>query len=283
MLARRDLIEAENLALERDFAVFWQCHCDHAPTRTRADLSVLQRALGAHGIDLATERARRGLGIALGMVLAHELGLQWVRLADEWGVEMALTNGEIHMNAHPLPMIANRADEGREIDLTALFDSVSRLFGGAPSSVTLHDVIAGAPCAWRAEFTCFGAGLDTLEHRLGSLASTLQVAADLSYVMVRGSSFSIQVDSGRGNADDMTMQVSFAGERAMLVVGGARAQELFTDGGRRDLHQHTRQEVERAIDEHVRKFPEAAGDFAPFTDGSGDEPHASAQLHNPRP
>lgn len=276
MLARRDLIEAEKTALSFDFATFWQRLCDRAPTRTLADLRDLQRLLNAKSINLSTERDRRGLGIALGMVLAHELGLQWVRLADDWGVEMALSNGEAHMNAHPLPMIANRADEGRAIDLCALFDSVARLFGGRPSQ---SDVQRTAQPAWQAEFSSAGPGLDALERRLGSLASTLQVAADLSYVLIRGTSFSIQVDSGRGNADDMTMQVSFAGERAMLVVGGARAQELLADGSRRDMHQHTRQEVERALDEHLAAHPHSAADFAPFTDGSEDEPAARDPLH----
>ncbi len=276
MLARRHLIEAEKLALSCDFATFWQRLCDRAPTRTVADLRDLQRLLHAGSIDLTTERDRRGLGIALGMVLSHELGLQWVRLADDWGVEMALSNGEIHMNAHPLPMIANRADEGRAIDLCALFDSVARLFGGRPS---VSDVKGETQPAWQAEFSCGGPGLDLLERRLGSLACTLQVAADLSYVMIRGTSFSIRVDSGRGNADDMTMQVSFAGERAMLVVGGGRARELFTDGSRRDLHQHTRHEIERALDEHLAAHPQSREDFAPFTDGSEDEPAAAGALH----
>ena len=168
MLPRRDLIEAEELALLRDFAHFWQRFNDHAPTGTVADLKDLQRALNTKAIDLSTERDRRGLGIALGMVLARELGLQWVRLADDWGVEMALTNGEAHMNAHPLPMIANRADDGRAIDLCALFDSVARLFGGAPS---VRDVKKNALPAWQAEFSSAGPGLDALERRLGSLAS----------------------------------------------------------------------------------------------------------------
>lgn len=270
MLSRRELIEAETLALERDFAAFWPRFADQSPTFSKADLRVLQRALDAGQLDLRTERDRRSLGIAFGTVLAHELGLRWIRLADDWGVEMALSHGDPHKSAHPLPMIATRADEGRAIDLAALFDSVARLFG-TPSA---DDVRADVPLAWRATFEHPGPGLAVLEQRLGNLASSLQVTADLSYVTIRGTSFSVEVDSGRGNADDMTMQVSFAGERAMLVVGGGRAQELGEGGSRRDVHLHTRQEIERAIDEHLAAHPQSAAHFAPFTEESGEEPAA---------
>ncbi len=269
MLARRELIEAEVLALQRDFDALWARVADHAPGFGKADLRVLQRALDAGQIDLGTERERRSLGIALGMVLAHELTLHWVRLADDWGVEMALTSDDArNQSAHPLPMIATRADEGRGIDLLALFDSVARLFGAANAD----DVLIENAAAWRATFDHPGPGLDALEQRLGDLASTLQVTADLSYVMIRGTGFSIQVDSGRGNAADMTMQVSFAGERAMLAVSGRGAHELGDAGSCRDLHLHTRQAIERAIDEHLAAHLESAANFAPFTEGVGEEP-----------
>ena len=261
MRGRRDLIEAERLGLQRDEAALWTRLGERKITQTRADLSRLQRALETGLLDLETLRDRRGLGVAFGMILAHELGLDWVRLADDFGVELALGKGEPLRLSHPLPMIEQRADDGRAIDLAALFDSVARLYERDESA---------APPAWKANFEPNGAELEGLERQLGTLASTLQVSANLAYVMIRGACFSVVVDAGRGDANDLTMQVSFAGERAMLVVGGGLPRDPAERGAERDLHEPARRDIERAIDDYVRAHPEHDALFAPFTEGSAE-------------
>jgi len=270
---RRDPIEAEELALERDFRAFWARTLGQSPARSQQDLILLQAALDRGHLPLATDADRRSLGIALGMVLVHELRLVWIRLADEWGVEMALSRPGSEIVAHPLSMIADRADEGRPIDLGALFQSIARLFAGAPLSVR---AAAAAPIPWRAEFLRPGPGLELLEHRLGILAAQLQRAADLSYVLIRGVHFSISVDVGRGNPNDLTMQVSFAGDRAMLVVGGTKADEVTRGGRRYDLHSEARRTTERLIEQHLTEYPDAAADFPPFGDEAAQERFSEA-------
>ena len=257
MKTRRELIHAEVLALERDFASFWSRFPDQRPTRTRVDLPILQRALDLGAIQLDTDRDRRALGIALGMVAVQELGLGWIRLGDEWGVEWALAREGSPVVAHPLPMIANRADDGRAIQLVSLLDAIASLY--VPAAPTPP----GTVLAWRAEFGRPGPGIPALERALGTLAAALQTGADLSFVLIRGATFTVTVDAGRGNAHDLTMQMSFAGDRAMLVVGGGRAHDLGIDGT--TLHDRTRHEIERLIDCHLDAHPEAAADFAPLT------------------
>lgn len=257
MKPRRDLIHAETLALERDFAALWNRFPGHRPSRTRADLRELQQALAGGALDLETERDRRAVGIALGMVAAQELGLKWIRLGDEWGVEWALSLGESPIVAHPLPMIANRADDGSAIALEALLDDIASLFEGPTSNDRRG--------TWSTHFDVPDA---ELECTLGSLVQHLQAGADLSYVMVRGKSFSVAVDMGRGNASDLTMQVSFAGDRAMLVVGGGRG-TLSDDAAR--LHERTRSHVEHALEAYVESHPELADAYAPLADEAFDE------------
>lgn len=268
MKTRRALIHAEVLALERDFDALWLRFPEHTPDRTRADLVVLQRGLDAGALQLDTDRDRRALGIALGMVAAHELGLEWIRLGDEWGVEWALADRAAEILAHPLPMIANRADDGRSIELAALFDSIASLYTTAPQPPN------GALLPWRAEFTKRGPGVEELEARLGALAAALQAGADLSFVLIRGAGFTISVDAGRGNANDMTMQVSFAGDRAMLVVGGGRAQDPSHEGAA--LHQRTREQIAKLLEEHLGAHPEAAEELAPLSSETAQDTATAA-------
>lgn len=254
MKPRRDLIYAETLALERDYAALWARFPHHQPNRSRSDLHVLQQALDSNELQLDTERDRRAIGIALGMVAVHELGLKWIRLGDEWGVEWALSEGDSATVAHPLPMVENRADDGSTIALDALFEGIASLFS-APSE----------PRGWTAEFD---SPAPVLERQLGALAMDLRASADLSYVMIRGKSFTLVVDLGRGNANDLTMQVSFAGDRAMLVVGGGRGPAYDSP----TLHQHARTQIEQLIERHVARHPEAADAYGPLTDAALDEP-----------
>jgi hypothetical protein len=90
---------------------------------TQEDLYLAQRLIddGAVGRDQTVEL--ECLGVVLGNVFATQTSLEWALVSNELGTLLALHSPEIGCTIYPLTMIANRMEEGREVDLPGLYRS----------------------------------------------------------------------------------------------------------------------------------------------------------------
>ncbi|MBL8484865.1 MAG: DUF3806 domain-containing protein [Rhodocyclaceae bacterium] len=92
---------------------------------TSADLRVLQAIIDSKALSASQTWELQSLGIALGDVFANEKGLRWVIVEDEYGRDPALRYKETSNLVFPLTMIAKRIEEGKAIDVQAIFEGVS--------------------------------------------------------------------------------------------------------------------------------------------------------------
>lgn len=254
---RRALEDWEIQSLDDELETFWSLLSSAPRTGTRDDLELLQRWIDDDGLALDEPITRRALGLALGMVLVHELDLEWHHLLDatadpEGDLSVGVPDEET-LYARPLQMISACLDEGTPLRLTEVFETAVLRFSGV-SRATL-------PPRCTSEFEVQA---PELQARLTELATTLQRDADLSFLAIRGTSFLVTVDAGRGSVRDLTMKMSFAGPRAMLAVAGGRAGELEQAGDALLAHAKACLEIERVIDEYLAKHPAQATALAPL-------------------
>ncbi len=107
--------------------------------RALSDLRTLQRLFDRlpprdRGLDPFNERAfpdqRRiyevqALGVALGDVMAHNLGLEWVIFEDEYGRGRALNARGTKDLVFPVTMISKRYEKALPVDVRALYDEIA--------------------------------------------------------------------------------------------------------------------------------------------------------------
>jgi hypothetical protein len=52
--------------------------------------------------------------------------MRWKRVANEYGDMIALHDHTIHFTLYPLTMISKRLEDGRDIDLLALYEDLAK-------------------------------------------------------------------------------------------------------------------------------------------------------------
>lgn len=80
------------------------------------DLSILQRVVDLKIVKPDQTFELQALGVALGDVMAEQLGLDWVVVEDEWGRSRALRLGQTETVIFPVTMVAKRIE--RDVDFT---------------------------------------------------------------------------------------------------------------------------------------------------------------------
>jgi hypothetical protein len=95
----------------------------------RADLPILQRLIDDHVFRPDETYELQSLGIVLGQALAHDSGLAWVTVRDEYGEDPALRYRNTSILVYPLTMISKRIEEGREVDVEGLYTTTLTRIG----------------------------------------------------------------------------------------------------------------------------------------------------------
>jgi len=65
------------------------------------------------------------LGVVLGQVFARQTPLKWVTVEDQFGRDLALQYPGTTVIVFPLTMISKRVEDGREIDVAAIYRTVA--------------------------------------------------------------------------------------------------------------------------------------------------------------
>jgi hypothetical protein len=126
-LERRRLEEQRELVRE-----LGRRHVGSATTgRSLEDLRVIQGILEREVIEPAQTYELQALGVALGDVMASQLGLDWIAYEDEYGRSRALRLGETDVVIFPITMISKRVEAGLPVDLHELWEKTRRTLGEA--------------------------------------------------------------------------------------------------------------------------------------------------------
>lgn len=91
-----------------------------ALTRTKDDLTVLQRLLNDHVFKKTQTYGLQSLGVVFGDVLAGELSLRWVMITDEYGTDPTLRFKNTTININAVTMISKRVERGESVDVLRL-------------------------------------------------------------------------------------------------------------------------------------------------------------------
>jgi hypothetical protein len=91
-----------------------------ALTRTKRDLTVLQRLLDDKVFKKSQRYELQSLGVVFGDVLANELPLRWVMITDEFGTEPTLRFKDTSININALTMISKRVERDEPVDVFLL-------------------------------------------------------------------------------------------------------------------------------------------------------------------
>lgn len=89
-------------------------------TKTKSDLPVLQRIIDERVFKTSQTYESQCLGVAFGDVLASELPLRWVMVADEYGTDPTLRFKETTLQINALTMISKRVERDEAVDLSEL-------------------------------------------------------------------------------------------------------------------------------------------------------------------
>jgi hypothetical protein len=89
--------------------------------RELGDLDSIQRLLEAAGLEGDRRLELQALGVALGDVMASQLGLSWVAVQDEFGRSRALRYRDSDTLFFPIAMISRRVEAGLPVDVKELY------------------------------------------------------------------------------------------------------------------------------------------------------------------
>lgn len=96
-----------------------------AITQTDADLAWLQRLVDDGVPSRAETYQLQSLGLVLGDVFAHDLGLHWVMVEDQYGRDPALQLGSSSVLLFPMTMISKRVERGEKPNLSEFVANVA--------------------------------------------------------------------------------------------------------------------------------------------------------------
>jgi hypothetical protein len=86
------------------------------------DLRVIQDVLDRSALSLDQTYELQALGVALGDVMAEQLGLEWVVVDDDLGRSRALRFGETENLIFPVTMISKRVERNVRFRVSELFE-----------------------------------------------------------------------------------------------------------------------------------------------------------------
>ena len=90
-------------------------------------LNLLQKILdnNYYGKDKTWEL--QCLGVTFGDALSQKLGLEWIEIEDEYGVDPSLRLKNTSVILFPLTMISKRIEDDEEINVEILFDEICKV------------------------------------------------------------------------------------------------------------------------------------------------------------
>jgi hypothetical protein len=94
--------------------------------REIADLVALQRLLDERFVREDDVLGQQALGVVLGEVMAHTLGLEWVIVDDDIGHSRALKHRREDQLYFPITMMSKRIRAKERVHVRELYDSVAR-------------------------------------------------------------------------------------------------------------------------------------------------------------
>jgi len=89
------------------------------------DLTTLQRLLDGDWIEREDVFSQQAVGVALGDVMARNLGLHWVVVDDDYGRSRALRWEKEDDLFFPVTMVSKRIGQRRSVDVYDLYDFVA--------------------------------------------------------------------------------------------------------------------------------------------------------------
>jgi hypothetical protein len=93
-----------------------------ALTRTKKDLTILQRLFDDKVFGKSQTYELQCLGVVFGDVLTSEFPLRWVMIRDEFGTDLTLRFTNTKTNVNALTMISKRVERDEPIDLSRLLE-----------------------------------------------------------------------------------------------------------------------------------------------------------------
>lgn len=91
-----------------------------ALSRTKKDLSILQRLIDDKVFKKSQTYQLQSLGVVFGDVLASELPLRWVMITDQYGTDPTLRFKNTSINVNVLTMISKRVERNEQVDVLSL-------------------------------------------------------------------------------------------------------------------------------------------------------------------
>src|SRR5260370_2650319 len=89
-------------------------------SRTNRDLPILQRLIDDKVFKKSQTYELQSLGVVFGDVLASELPLRWVMIADEYGTDPTLRFKNTSVNINALTMISKHVERDEPVDVCSL-------------------------------------------------------------------------------------------------------------------------------------------------------------------
>ena len=106
-----------------------------ALTRTKKDLTALQRLLDDNVFNNSQTYELQSLGVVFGDVLASELPLRWAMISDEYGSDPTLRFKRTSVSINALTMISKRVERGEKVDLRRLLEQTREAFSTAEKNL----------------------------------------------------------------------------------------------------------------------------------------------------
>ena len=97
---------------------------DSSFDRSQKDLESLQRLVDDGVIHANDVLEAQCVGVVLGNYFVERTSMRWKRVANEFGNMISLHDDSTGFTLYPLTMISKRLEDGREIDLVAIFDDL---------------------------------------------------------------------------------------------------------------------------------------------------------------
>ncbi len=94
-------------------------------THSVHDLPQLQRLIDDGAITAKELLEAQCIGVVFGNIFVANTSMCWVRVANECGDMISLHSEAIHFTLYPLTMISKRLEDGRNIDLMALYEDLA--------------------------------------------------------------------------------------------------------------------------------------------------------------
>ena len=93
-------------------------------SRPATNRSEWQRALDLRLLVPLSEATLEAFGTVLGDALCGSLSMQWVRVDDDYGSDLALRLGDTSLTVFPRDMVVKRVEQDEHPDLQLLHDGV---------------------------------------------------------------------------------------------------------------------------------------------------------------